>query len=93
MSKTKKWLIEEERAEEMADEVMERILKRDGRKAYQDASGDFLTGFCNTIVAMDGGPERLLGRLRRLERMYGARQRVCRHSADTGDSERAATSS
>jgi hypothetical protein len=49
---------------------MERILRRDGRRAYQDASGDFLTGYCNAIVAMDGGPKRLLGMLRRLERMY-----------------------
>lgn len=71
--KTKKWLRETDRAEEAVDEAMARILRRDGRRAYEDASGDFLTGFCNTIVAMDGGPERLIGRLRRLQAMYGAR--------------------
>jgi hypothetical protein len=73
MSKTKKWLRETDKAEEAIDEVMERILERDGRRAYEDASGDFLTGYCNTIVAMDGGPKRLLGMLRRLERMYSKR--------------------
>jgi hypothetical protein len=73
--RTKKWLIEEQNAEEAVDEVMERILERDGIGAYEAASGDFLTGYCNTIVHMDGSPERLLGMLRRLEAMYGARQR------------------
>ena len=67
---TKRWLIETDKAEMAVDETLERILQRDGRKAYQDASGDFLTGYCNTIVAMDGSPERLLGMLRGLEAMY-----------------------
>lgn len=94
MSKTKKkWLREVDRVEEAVDEVMGRIRERAGRRAYEDASGDFLTGFCNAIVYMDGSPKRLLGMLRRLSSMYGARQRVCRHSADTGDSERVTTSS
>jgi len=73
MSKTKKWLRETDKAEEAVDEMMERILRRDGRKAYQDASGDFLTGFCNTIVFMDGGPERLHVLLRRLTSRIAAR--------------------
>jgi hypothetical protein len=72
---SKKWLRDTDKAEEAVDEMLERIIERDGIGAYEAASGDFLTGFCNTIVHMDGSPERLLGMLRRLEAMYGARQR------------------
>jgi len=71
MSKrTKKWMLDTINAEIATDQAMERILRRDGRRAFADASGDFLSGFAATIAHMDGGPKRLLGMLRRLERMY-----------------------
>ncbi len=67
---SKKWLRDTDKAEEAVDEMLERIIERDGIGAYEAASGDFLTGYCNTIAFMDGSPERLLGMLRRLEAMY-----------------------
>jgi hypothetical protein len=73
MAKPKKWLRDTDNLEEIVDEMMERILERDGIGAYEAASGDFLTGYCNTIVHMDGSPERLIMMLRRLEAMYGGR--------------------
>jgi hypothetical protein len=62
-----KWLRDTEVIDAAIDATMERIRKRDGRKAYENASHDLLTFFTNTIVHMDGSPKRLLGMLRRLE--------------------------
>jgi hypothetical protein len=70
-TKTKKWLIDIDEVDETVDEAMEKILKRDGRRIYEDASSDLLTFYTNTIVHMDGGPKRLLGILRRLEAAHG----------------------
>jgi hypothetical protein len=66
----KKWLVDTDNAELATDQTMERILKRDGRRIYEMASGDFLSGFAAAIAYMDGGPKRLLGMLRRLDAMY-----------------------
>jgi hypothetical protein len=65
-AKTKKWLIDIDEVDEAIDETMEKILKRDGRRIYKEASSDLLTFYTNTIVHMDGGPERLIGMLRQL---------------------------
>jgi hypothetical protein len=54
--------------------VLERILKRNCRPIYEAASGDFLSGFAATIVDMDGGVKRLLGMLRRPEKMHVSRE-------------------
>jgi hypothetical protein len=66
----KNWLVDIDDADSAVDQTMERILKRDGRKTYEAASGEMLTFFTNKIVYMDGGPQRLLGMLRRLEAMH-----------------------
>ena len=55
--KTKKWLINIDEVDEAIDEAMEKILKRDGRKIYREASSDLLTFYTNTIVHMDGRTE------------------------------------
>jgi hypothetical protein len=65
-----KWYRDLETVDSAIDDTMEQILKRDGRRAYQDASQNLLTFYCNTIVQMDGGPKRLLGMLRSLDDMY-----------------------
>jgi hypothetical protein len=69
-TKTKKWLIDVDEVDEAIDEAMEKILKRDGRRTYKTASHDLLTSYTNTIVHMDGGPERLIGMLRRIEQAW-----------------------
>ena len=67
---SKKWLRDTDKAEETVDEMLERIIDRDGIGAYEAASSDFLTGITRSVVHMDGSPERLLGMLRRLAQMY-----------------------
>jgi hypothetical protein len=52
------------------DEAMERILKRDGRLNYKEASEDLLSRFTRQISYLDGGPKRLIGILRELEAWY-----------------------
>jgi hypothetical protein len=69
-SSIKRWLRDTDKAEEMVDEAMARILRRDGRRAFADASGNFLSGFCATVALMDGDAKRLLIMLRRLEAMH-----------------------
>jgi hypothetical protein len=63
----KKWLVDTGNAELATDQALERILKRDGRRIYEAASGDLLTTYAATIACMDAEPKRLLGILRRLE--------------------------
>jgi hypothetical protein len=55
-----------DKAESVMDRTMARILKRDGRRSYRDASGDLLTLYAATIAEMDGGSTRLIQMLRRL---------------------------
>ncbi len=66
----KKWSVETDNVEFDMDQTMERILKRDGRAVYREASHELLRRFAATISYMDGRPKRLLGMLRRLEAMY-----------------------
>jgi len=55
-----------DKAESVIDRTMGRILKRDGRRSYRDASSDLLTLYAATIAHMDGGSTRLIQMLRRL---------------------------
>jgi hypothetical protein len=55
-----------DKAEFVIDRTMARILKRDGRRSYRDASSDLLTMYAATIAHMDGGSTRLIQMLRRL---------------------------
>jgi hypothetical protein len=68
--KTKKWLVDTDAADAAIDEAMEKILKRDGRRIYEAASGDLLTMYANTIVQLDGRPQRLVGMLHQIEAMW-----------------------
>jgi hypothetical protein len=68
-----RWLRDVDEADHAIDEAMERVRKRDGRRTYETASSDLLTMFTNTIVYLDGGPDRLLGMLRRLEETHVSR--------------------
>ena len=91
--KTKKWLINIDEVDEAIDEAMEKILKRDGRKIYREASSDLLTFYTNTIVHMDGGPKRLLGMLRRLEATHtnGKKSTKTRAALNGADNRRSAS--
>jgi hypothetical protein len=55
-----------DKVESVIDRTMARILKRDGRRSYRDASSDLLTMYAATIAHMDGGSARLILMLRRL---------------------------
>jgi hypothetical protein len=68
--RTMKWTVEVDDVESTMDEAMERILNRDGRLIYKEASDDLLRRFACTINHMDGGPTRLIGMLHQLEARY-----------------------
>ena len=70
-----KWTVEVDDAESTMDEAMERILNRDGRLIYKEASDDLLRRFACTINHMDGGPKRLIGMLHQLEAWYVEQER------------------
>jgi hypothetical protein len=67
-----KYEIETDEVDSAIDDTMEKILKRDGRKSYEDASNDLLSQYTTLIVHLDGGPKRLLGMLHRIEAHFSS---------------------
>jgi hypothetical protein len=61
-----RFLADTDKVESVMDRTMGRILKRDGRRVYKDASSDLLTMYTLTIAQLDGGSARLIRMLRRL---------------------------
>jgi hypothetical protein len=53
----KRWLADVDDADFATDQAIERLLKRDGRKVYEAASGELLTFFANSILYLDGEPQ------------------------------------
>jgi hypothetical protein len=54
-----KWSAEVDDVETAIDDAMERILTRDGRLSYREASDDLLRGCAAIIYYLDDGPKRL----------------------------------
>jgi hypothetical protein len=73
-----KWLVDIDNAEFAMDRAVQRVLKRDGRRIYRDASSDLLTMYAATIAYMDGGSSRLIRMLRSLAATHGRLEAACK---------------